>query len=158
MSPKIERRAECFYVDPDTGNRVGLVGAEALQRGGPVILVTLLAPMPRLSISLPPKSVTGLAMIDTGADRTAIDLGAARELGLEPIDTTTVYGNAGGVERPTFAFDLDCRVPGEPLARFPEAPGLDMSRKKYVALLGRDFLKGKVLTYRGDLGQFLIEW
>jgi hypothetical protein len=105
-----------------------------------------------------PTPIVGRALIDTGATFTAIDLAAATQLQLIPVDTIQ-SGTAGG-QRVCPRFPARLVFPGTPIPGidFPRIVGVDLTGQGFIALLGRDFLARCLFTYNGPLGLFTLSF
>ena len=101
-----------------------------------------------------PAPIAGNGIIDTGASRTAIDVGIAEQLRLVPIGTAIMGTASGQKECPTYAFTIqigtglrfDC-VPGS---------GCDLTGQNFIALIGMDLLSRCVLNVNGPAGMVTI--
>jgi predicted aspartyl protease len=109
-----------------------------------------------------PASVTGVALIDTGASSSCIDIGVATKLGLVAINQASVHTPGGPATQSVFAVRMEftgCTlkpldswfVLGSQLTSLGAIAGAPL-----VALLGRDYLGGAVLVYNGPIGAWLI--
>lgn len=108
-----------------------------------------------------PKPVSGWALIDTGATRTAIDETVVRELALNSIDTVTLATASGSREAGVYACVLHFASGAIPNVSASRATGVDLAGqdldgKPLIALIGRDVLSGAVFIYNGLLGQFSL--
>jgi hypothetical protein len=96
-------------------------------------------------------------MIDTGAQRTAIDRSLAGELDLTPIRFEQIVGVSQKAEEyPVFRLVLQLRVSrGEKFHQYDYptdvigVPSPAASRQQHYGLLGRDFLQAWRLVYDG---------
>lgn len=96
-------------------------------------------------------AVRGDALIDTGADVTAFDLGAARRAGLVKRDTgrlSTVLGHHAG-RVPLLLGEIQIADFGSFVIR---GRGFHLAHLDYVAIIGRDLLRHGVLVYNGKEG------
>ena len=104
-----------------------------------------------------PKSKCCDALVDTGADKSCIDIALARDLGLEICDTQTVHGVHGPQQTNYYValvtiqhldYSKRLNLAGLPLAKsgFPQD-----------FLIGRDILKWFVMVYEGDTGKVTIQ-
>ncbi len=103
-----------------------------------------------------PQSVRGLALIDTGATRTAVDESVVQQLGVQPMGIANV-GTAAGVQQQSM-YSARLSFPGTPL------PGMDFAqilsvnlsghavpqlKDRLIVLIGRDILARFVMIYNG---------
>ena len=96
-------------------------------------------------------AVQGDALIDTGSDVTAFDLGAARTAGLVERDTgrlSTVLGHHDD-RVPVLLGELGIAAFGAFVVR---GRGFHLAHLDYVAIVGRDILRHGVLVYNGKEG------
>lgn len=146
-----------------------------LQRTGPLVHATLLAPDPLRQQRLKETSglqteLRGLLLLDTGASETCISVEAAGELGLPQIDSRSISGVSGIKEHPVFLVEIrvDLHYPSGgvfTMNRAQPATGVidleaslrsigltthDQWPARLVGLLGRDFLRHIVLIYDGN--------
>jgi len=109
-----------------------------------------------------PASVVGFALIDTGASASCVDVSVGQKLGLSAINQLTVHTPSGLDKQSVFAVRMDFPggrlaaldpwfVLGSQLASLGVIPGAPL-----VALLGRDYLGGRMLVYNGPMGGWLI--
>ncbi len=101
-----------------------------------------------------PAAITGIALIDTGATRTSIDIETAAELGLKPIGTCRL-GTAGGLTTASL-FPFSIRVKGGPNLNCTRGVGVKIREQNIVALIGMDILSRCVLILNGPDGRFSI--
>lgn len=99
-----------------------------------------------------PTPIVGEALIDTGATVSCIDIEAANELGLVPIDVTKMNSAShSDHEVPVYFASLEILGMG---ARFElRSMGGALKAQSLIALIGRDALAGSVLFYDGPTGQ-----
>lgn len=145
--------------------------AVLLQNAGPLVPVTIeLHPndlTERVKRNQPiPTSLSGLALIDTGAQRGGIDPSVIEHLGLEPCGTRTTTGYGGSVPSAPH-YDVRYLFPG-PLFLTVDAVwqgaaiGLSGNyvpptySSKALALIGRDVLQYLSFSYDGATGTFVI--
>ncbi len=149
-----------FNIRAERHDRDGRVVAapEVLMQGGPVLPAILTLPRD-LEKALPgPRSLQGVALIDTGASRSCFDIEAAEEIGL-PVRNTEDIASVSDVVKdvPIFAGELtilgltkfDLLAAGLPLKRTwlkgKDTPPL-------IALVGRDILSRGMFVYNGPDG------
>jgi hypothetical protein len=103
-----------------------------------------------------PASVQGVALIDTGATATCIDVSVSTKLGLVAINQTTVLTPAGPAVQSIYAVRLE--FPGCTLSAVDSwfalgsqlaSSGQSVAGAPIMVLLGRDYLGGKLLVYNG---------
>lgn len=106
-----------------------------------------------------PKPVPGLALVDTGATASAVDLQVIQQLGVQPVSVANVATPTGAQSRPLFPGRFTFPGTNVPAMDFQALIGADLSLQKIhgmaaplVALLGRDILKHFVLVYNGPSG------
>lgn len=145
-----------------SGNKIN---PEVLARSGPILQVEVSVPTP-LSKFLAskekpiPQSVTGWALIDTGATRSCVDAQALAKLGVSPIGLVET-GTAGGTV-PQHLYPARLRFPGEGLeVEFSSLIGANLSGQKIgdldlIVLVGRDVLSQCILIYNGPGGFFTL--
>ncbi|HHT9141405.1 MAG: aspartyl protease family protein [Planctomycetes bacterium] len=113
------------------------------------------------NLSIPP-SVSGFALIDTGATRSCIDEQAVSTLGVNPIGTTTTMTAAGPVQQSLYPARLRFPVHGFEV-EFNSAIGVNLKGqgvgdKPLIALIGRDILAKTVFIYNGFGGFFTFAY
>ena len=96
------------------------------------------------------------ALVDTGADKSCIDIDLAKKLELEICDTQTVNGVHGPQQTDYYAALID--IPGLSCVRIMHLAGLPLARSSFPHefLIGRDILRWFVLIYEGDTGRVVI--
>jgi predicted aspartyl protease len=110
-----------------------------------------------LSQNLPiPAPQLGKALIDTGASNTSIDDGVARALGLQIHNQIPISTPSGQTTHNVYAARLT--FPASRLQPIPllSVAGTELANQGLIALLGRDFLGGKMLIYDGILSQVTL--
>ena len=136
--------------------------AGALIQIGPVIQVLVGVPSPlaaRLQAqNLPvPTPVSGVALIDTGATRSAVAETVAQTLGIQPSGVVNV-GTAGGMQQQS-VYSARFTFPGGPLPpiEFAQLTGVNLQGHvlpgigmPLIALIGRDILSRFVMIYDGQ--------
>lgn len=119
-----------------------------LRKEGPLLDVTIHAP------GMEP--VTGKALVDTGADRTAVEFSALE--GLEPKH----FYHAQGVTSEAITlpvYELELSFPGTKLPKVSiedVAATPHLASQGLIALLGRDVLEHTRLVYDGPTGEFAL--
>ena len=132
-----------------------------LQQAGPVIQVILSPLEVHLKViterggELPP-SLSGRALIDTGATMTCVDADAARRAGLAQVDSGTMTSATHANEKvPIFAGRLIMDA-ASITVNANRAIGANLSPQGLIALIGRDLLAQCVLVYNGLDGSFSL--
>jgi predicted aspartyl protease len=102
-----------------------------------------------------PAPVTGTALIDTGATRSAIDRSVVARLGLNPIGLVTL-GTAGGTSvQALYPLKLVLQQINSTV-EFESVTGCDLGATDLVMLIGRDVLRLRTFTYDGVSGQYSL--
>jgi hypothetical protein len=106
-----------------------------------------------------PLPVQGLALIDTGASLTAVDDNILQNhLKLQPNGNAMISGAHGKKALLTYACKIEFIAMGL-VTRHPMVVGVqDLIQQGYIALIGRDFLLGKMLVYNGWSGEYTLSW
>jgi predicted aspartyl protease len=105
-----------------------------------------------------------MALIDTGATTTSIDVKVLTSLGINPVGIANA-GTAGGPQKLS-TYPARCTFPGTLLPGFelPHVIGCDLtgqrtlSGKPLLVLIGRDILSQGVLVYNGSFGMFSLSF
>lgn len=139
-----------------------------LQLAGPVLPVqvevpTALANQLRQTGQMVPAPAPGLALIDTGASVSAVDVAVIQQLGVQPVGIATV-GTAGGQQQqPTFPARLTFPGLNLPPIDFNQLLGSNLAGQMVagigqplIALLGRDLLQRFILVYNGPAAMFTL--
>lgn len=134
---------------------------EALALSGPILPVTLtLSDASQRAYSEQgkplPETVSGLAMIDTGATSTCFDQDSARAAGLPVVGTAKMSSTThADQEMPVFAGKM--MIAGQIVIDVDRGMGANLSSfDGLVALIGRDLLSSAVFTYNGPDGSICI--
>ena len=99
-----------------------------------------------------PAPIVGEALIDTGSTVSCIDVEAAKELGLTPIDFTKMH-SASHADHEVPVYFAALEILGM-AARFElRSMGTSLKAQNLIALIGRDALASSVLFYDGPTGQ-----
>ena len=128
---------------------------------GPVIQVQVEVPTPlafalqRSGKPIPPPA-TGMALIDTGATRSAVDETVITALGVQPIGVVRV-GTAGGmVDQSLYSAKFSFPGSNLPSMEFAQLTGVNLQghvvphlNVPLIALIGRDILSQFVMIYNG---------
>lgn len=134
-----------------------VLSSKPLQIIGPRIPVAVSVP-PALATWLQeqgrvvPTSISGTALIDTGATVTCVDRDVITTLGVSPVGAVRVFTPSGDEEQAQYPAHLDfpgTSLPGLDLA---SALGSTLKAQGIIALIGRDALAHMVLVYHGPLG------
>lgn len=133
-------------------------GPSVLAHQGPNIPVELSIPdalanyFSQQNVAIP-APLTGVALIDTGASITCVDISIIQSLNIQPIGTTTVYTPQGNATQQLFPIKLS--FPGTAIVISLNAVlGSVLLAQNIGALIGRDILSRCVLVYNGPLGSF----
>jgi len=135
---------------------------------GPIVSVQIevpqaLATQLQRSGQAVPSAVAGLALVDTGASISAVDITVIQHLGVQPVGIATV-GTAGGPQQQAI-FPARLSFPGTqvPSIEFNELLGANLAGQSVpgiggnlIALLGRDLLEHFILIYNGPAGMFSL--
>lgn len=124
-------------------------GPEALQRQGPLIEVMVGKPS---SMGGSPQPI--VAMVDTGASISAIDVAAAQSLGLTQTGSVQIGGVGGLSQQPVFASSVAFSNPDksyDPIALVGAQIGQGTG---FSMLIGRNILRDMTLVYDGKAGTF----
>lgn len=111
-----------------------------------------------------PQAMSIRALIDTGASGTCLDPSVLVALGLTPTGTTLVNTPSTGAQpHQAFQFDIGLIIPapnGAPLVRASLAVVASelFQQQGFHALIGRDVLRGCILTYNGSAGLFMLAY
>jgi hypothetical protein len=103
-----------------------------------------------------PSPITGKALIDTGASRSAVDVKLINDhLKLSSMGVAEMV-TPSGIKEKRNIYPISMCFPGTNLPRIPLLPtvGCDLHEQNIVALLGRDVLSKFVLIYNGP-GAFI---
>lgn len=107
-----------------------------------------------------PEMVTGLALIDTGATKTCVDLGALKQIQAPVINKATIH--SGRAPAPCDIYPVAFQFVGLSInerpvgVEAPQAAGVDLSKLELAAIIGRDVLQHFMLVYNGPAGQLTI--
>ena len=96
-------------------------------------------------------SESGLALIDTGALVTSVDIELAEKLGLTVVDTRPMTSATGTEVMPVFAARIDIQSGGVGIDA-EAAIGARLAPMNIAVLLGRDVLRSGILVYNGPAG------
>ena len=96
----------------------------------------------------------GDALIDTGALIGAIESAVAEGLGLIPVRDISIHTTGG--QHDTVTYIVGLRVSGVDLGTYELAGTDGLARNGFIALLGREFLAGRIFVYDGVLGRYTV--
>ena len=105
-----------------------------------------------------PQPVTGFALLDTGASNTSIDEATATALGLPVVDTIQMATPSTTQTHNVYPARLAFPGTHLPPIAFIRVAGVSLANQGIIALLGRDFLAGKVLHYDGATFSVMLSW
>ncbi len=104
-----------------------------------------------------------MALVDTGASITAIDVPILSQLGVNPVGKASVGTADGPALQSTFPARIAFPGTGFPGFEIPAALGCNlqgqivaMNQKPIIALIGRDILSRFVFIYNGSAGMFTL--
>lgn len=103
-----------------------------------------------------PAARKGFALIDTGASITAVDNDVVASLGIQPIGQMKLATTTQSTEAWLYAARLICCGTTIPVCETLEIIGCSLSPQGFIALLGRNFLRGVVFVYDGPAGFFTL--
>jgi hypothetical protein len=121
--------------------RMAVIGART------EIIITLVGPLANSP------SVRGLAMIDTGASHSTVDLATARSAKFTHTELCQVFALHSG-QAPVYRVVLE--LPELGIKRTQKIIGHPAEHEGIVALIGRDILVDCTLVYDGKRGQFTL--
>jgi hypothetical protein len=142
--------------------------APALIEIGPILQVLVEVPSPVAaklqSMNSPiPAPAAGMALIDTGATRSAVDDSVIQALGVQPIGVVKVGTAAGFQEQ--YLYSAKFSFPGTnlPTLEFAQLTGVHLSghvvphlNRPLIALIGRDILSRFVMIYHGPTASITL--
>lgn len=133
---------------------------EQLRSRGPIMSVQVgipkaLADQMQAQGMTPPPPEEILALVDTGASITAINVPTAERLGLQPTGSIQVGGATGVSQMPLYAAMF--RIP-EPFIEWDPMTisGANLSSTPFEILIGRNVLCSMTLAYDGKQGRFSL--
>jgi hypothetical protein len=137
--------------------------ASGLQMMGPRIVIEIAVPDAVAAQIVAaggtiPQPVVGSALIDTGASNTSIDAAVGTALALQVMNTILVSTPSG--QTPHHVYPVKLAFPGThlPLIPFQPVTGVQLANQGLIALLGRDFLSGKMLHYDAAYSTVTLSW
>lgn len=146
--------------DPQ-GKEVDISPQQALFRRGPVVQVTIslgtaMAQALQQAGHAVPTPVSGLALIDTGADGTCIDKDQAEAMGLPVIDVGKM-SSATHEDEPSNIHPIRVEFAGVPIVvEVERALCARLKRFNLLAIIGRDLLMHCNLVYNGIAGTITL--
>lgn len=100
-----------------------------------------------------------LALVDTGAEHSSIDLQLASELGLKAIESTELVTPTEpvGMLRPVYEASITLEAPGmsSEVSRI-QLTGAELSSQGFTVIVGRDILCRCVLMWDGPAGRLTL--
>jgi Aspartyl protease len=131
----------------------------AMQQKGAVIPVTITIEQ-NMGKTLAQQGKTiaskqGLAIIDTGASRSAIDEQTAKDLGL-PVVNVGKMTSASHEEHPCNLYPVQFSILPNIVFQSPQTMGATLGKQGYIGIIGRDILGRCVLIYDGVAGQITL--
>ncbi|MBI3485737.1 hypothetical protein HY025_02220 [Candidatus Daviesbacteria bacterium] len=144
------------------------LGPNILAACGPILTVEISIPTSLAEVYTKenkqiPQPKIGWALIDTGATKTCVDDDVLTQLGVNPIDRTSIHGSSGKHE--VNIFPAHMRFPTIPNFEldFSSAIGVNIQAQQVggqpiIALLGRDILSRCLFVYNGPLGIYTISF
>ncbi len=110
-----------------------------------------------------PAPVSGVALIDTGAGVSGIDLSVIAHLEVQPVGQVTVAGVTGEKLRSKYPARFTFPGTSIPDLNFGELVEAELSNQAIagnpgplIALIGRDILHHFILIYNGPSGNFTL--
>ena len=135
--------------------------AHALRQHGPLVQVnigiskTVADQLLKQGTELP-NSVSGNALVDTGASTTCIDDSVARQMGLPVIDIVAMT-SASHPSTQQNVYPIVMQIAGSTITvEVPNAVGANLMSQGIIALIGRDFLEHCTLHYNGITGAITL--
>ncbi len=103
-----------------------------------------------------PSSVSGLALIDTGATSTCVDEATAQQMGL-PVVNVVPVASASHAQTMANVYPIQLAITGLPITiDAPQAIGAALAAQGLLVLIGRDVLQHCTLFYNGLTGEFTL--
>lgn len=141
---------------------------QALAQLGPIFQVQVAIPTPLEQLLTSqnqqvPLPVSGIALIDTGATRSAVDTQAISALGLSQIGVVPLGTAQGPTQAPLFParFIIAAGTPAQIVIEFSSVVGVNLDGQvilgqNVIALIGRDVLSRCIFVYNGTLGEYTL--
>lgn len=143
---------EAGFVDSD-----GNANLENLTQFGPTIRVSIGHFRAEDESNVVPKEdESTIALVDTGASLSCIDIALAEKLELPIVDTMTIGGSDGAKEHNVYLAQI--QIPDLRYTQYGLFAGVDLQggAQPHQALLGRTFLRDAIMIYDGFRGQVTI--
>jgi len=105
-----------------------------------------------------PAPKTGLALFDTGASNTCVDLKIIESLGIPSIGIQTVYTPQGSCQQDKYPAKISFPGTTLPAVEFGSIYGSTLQSQGIIALIGRDLLSNFVFTYNGPGGFITLSY
>lgn len=103
-----------------------------------------------------PQTISGLALIDTGATSTCIDDAAAQQVGLPVVNVVNV-ASASHASTQQNVYPIQVEITGLPISiEASNAIGAALAPQGILALIGRDVLQHCTVFYNGVTGEITI--
>lgn len=153
--PHINIQFKETITDSD-GNEQDVPGGRGLQARGPLVQTTIsvsqaIADALQDAGKKVPDPQSGLALIDTGAATTCIDLGAARRMSLPQIDTVQM-ASASHSNHPSPVYSVSLGIQNQITVNAGRVIGAELDPQGLIALIGRDVLAYCTFFYNGHSG------
>jgi hypothetical protein len=108
-----------------------------------------------------PGPVRGMALVDTGAYTSAIDVAVFQHLSILAIDRRPIHSAGGNVMAEIFPANLSFPELNVPTLEMEQVIGCNFGWKgrkddEFLMVLGRDFLKNFLVVYDGMHGEWLL--
>ncbi len=132
---------------------------EHLKKEGPLLPIEISIPQALVDYltqqNMPlPTPATGMALIDTGASISVVDISVLSNLQISPVDITTMLTASGDrVQQNLFPARF---VISNITLDFSAVCGANLQPQKIIALIGRDVLRHFLLFYHGNAGNVTI--
>ena len=108
------------------------------------------------SRALPQEDEFALALVDTGASESCIDISFAQKLKLPVVDKMTISGVGGAKIHDVYMAQI--HIPNLEFTQYGKFAGVDLDGggQPHKALLGRTFLQNTIMIYDGFRSQVTI--
>jgi len=108
-----------------------------------------------------PGPVRGMALLDTGAYTSAIDVAVFRHFSIPAFDHVAINSAGGHVMSEIFPANLSFPELNVPMLEMEQVIGCNFGWKgkkddEFLMVLGRDFLKNFLVVYDGMHGEWLL--
>lgn len=101
-----------------------------------------------------PAPISGLALVDTGANNTSICEEVAKRLSLRVVDSVPINTPAGQVVKSKYIGEVE--IQGFAKGNLWTMTGAELAAQGIIALIGTDVLCYCLLVYHGPAGTFTI--